>query len=316
MIAPQPPKVSVIVPAYGVAHFVGETLQSLLDQRFDDWEAVIVDDGAPDDVAGAVAPFLHDPRFRLLQTDNGGLSVARNRAIAAAHGEVIALLDGDDRYEPDYLAVMSRALLADPANGFATCDATYFGASRVGERFSAHQPQELPISLDRVLRREFNVYGAAMIRREALESVGGFDAALRSAEDFDLWIRLIGAGWRGAYVPQPLACYRRRAGSLSADTSKLLRAVIMVYANAEARLAGRPEAATAREMREDAARALACAEGEAMVLAGDERGGMRRLREGAPWLKSRKWYLMMPLLSVPGLARPVLAARARRNRRA
>lgn len=316
MPLPQPPKISVIVPAYGVAHLVGETLASLLGQSMGQWEAIIVDDGAPDDVAGAVAPFLGDQRFRLLQTDNGGLSVARNRAIAVARGELIALLDGDDGYEPDYLAAMSAAILADPAIGFATCDATYFGDSRVGERFSAHQSQALPISLDRVLRRQFNVYGAAMIRRTALDAVGGFDASLRSAEDFDLWLRLLGAGWRGAYVPQPLGRYRRRTGSLSADTTKLLRAVISVYASAEARLEGRPEAATAREMREAAMRALACAEGEAMVLAGDARAGGQRLREGTPWRGSTKWYLMMPLLSVPGLARPVLAARARRNRRA
>lgn len=312
---PTPPLVSIIVPAYGLAHIVGETLDSIIAQGFADWEAIVVDDGAPDDVEGALEAYANEPRIRLLKTDNGGLSVARNRAIAVARGEFIALLDGDDLYEPEYLERMTAAILADPGLGFVTCDATYFGASRVGRRFSQHIPQIDPISLERVLRRDFNVFITSLIRRSALRAVGGFDPALRSAEDFDLWIRLIEAGWGAAYVNAPLSRYRRRAGSLSSQTANLLRSVIHVYEKAEARLGDRPEAAVAREMRLQVARELACQEGEAMVLSGDARAGISRIVEGKPWQRSPKWYLVMPVMMVlPGLARPVLQARARINR--
>lgn len=309
------PTVSVIVPAYGVAHLVGETLDSLIAQTFDDWEAIVVDDGAPDDVEGALARFGHESRIRLIKTDNGGLSVARNRAIAVARGELIALLDGDDLYEPTYLETMSAAILADPGLGFVTCDATYFGDSRVGKRFSQHVPQIDPISLEKVLRREFNVFITSMIRRSAIDEVGGFNPELRSAEDFDLWLRIMERGWRAAYVNAPLSRYRRRAGSLSSQTQNLLRSVIRVYEMSEHRLSMRPEAAVAHEMRVKVQRDLACLEGEALVLAGRAREGMRRLIEGKPWTKSTKWYLAMPVLvAIPGVARPVLAARARFNR--
>ncbi|WP_066648767.1 MULTISPECIES: glycosyltransferase family A protein [Sphingomonas] len=310
----KPPIVSIIVPAYGLAHLVGQTIESILAQTYPHWEAIIVDDGAPDDVESAVQPYLSDVRFKLLKTDNSGLSTARNRAIAVASGTLIALLDGDDLYEPRYLELMTQAILADPGLGFVTCDATYFGASRVGERFSAHVPQVDPISLERVLRRDFNVFIASLIRREALVEAGGFDTALQSAEDFDLWIKIIERGWRAAYVNAPLSRYRRRADSMSANTARLLSAVINVYANAEIRLAGRPEAAVAREMRTSVERELAVIEGEALVLRGEARAGLKRLREGEPWRRSLKWYVAMPLLAVPGVARPLLAARVRFNR--
>ena len=78
------PRVAVIVPAYGVAHLLGEALDSLLGQTMPDWECVVIDDGAPDDVARAVAPYLADPRIRFLATDNGGVATARNRGARQA----------------------------------------------------------------------------------------------------------------------------------------------------------------------------------------------------------------------------------------
>lgn len=309
-----PPLVSIIVPAFGLAHLVGETIESIITQSISDWEAIIIDDGSPDDVAGAVQPYLADPRIRFLSTDNGGLPTARNRAIAEARAPLLALLDGDDLWERDYLAQMMAAMDADAELGFVTCDATYFGASRDGHRFSLYAPQEAPLTLDRVLRRSFNVYGGSMIRREAIDAVGGFRAELRSAEDFDLWVRILGRKWRGGYVDAPLARYRRRAQSMSRETERLLHAEIDVYTRAEADLAGRPEADTARLMREQASRELAVVQGEAMVLRGQVRAGLKRLRDGEPWRGSLKWSLAMPVLTIPGLARPLLAARERMNR--
>lgn len=316
MANPSPPAVSVIVPAYGVADLVGETLASLQSQTLTDWEAIVVDDGAPDDVAGAVAPFLSDPRIRLLQTDNGGLATARNRAIATARAPVVSLLDGDDLYEPRYLEAMLAALTADPGHGFVTCDATYFGDSRSGQRFTDYFPQTLPMTLDRVLSRQFYVFGAGMFRRDAFDSIGGFDTALRSAEDLDFWIRLLSAGWTGGYVPEPLHRYRRRSTSLSRNSAGLFRYEAEVYRKAAAALADRPEAGTAARMATLLEQRLARAEGEAMILSGDTRGGIARLAEGRMGEESLKWRLTMAVMqALPPLARPILSARARNNQR-
>lgn len=319
MEGPQPkpgagtPRVSVLLPAYGVAHMVGDALASLQAQTMPDWEAIVVDDGAPDDVAGAVRPFLADPRIRLLETDNGGLAVARNRAAAAARAPILSLLDGDDRYAPEYLATMLAAIDADERVGFVTCDAIITGLpAREGQLFSAFTSMAGPITLERVLRRQVNIFGACTIRRTAFDAVGGYDEGLRSAEDLDLWVRLLEAGWTAARVDAPLMHYYRRPDSLSADTGNLLRAVIRVYENAITRLGDRPEAAAARAMRDRTRTELAWEEGEALVRNGDVAAGLRLLRQSGAAARSARWRVAMPLMTAfPALARPFLMWRER-----
>ncbi|WP_156678801.1 glycosyltransferase family 2 protein [Sphingomonas profundi] len=309
------PAVSVIVPAYGLAHLVGETLRSLQAQRFQDWEAIVVDDGAPDDVEGALRPFRTDSRIRLLQTDNRGVATARNRAIGHARAPLIALLDGDDLYEPDYLDTMVAAIDHDARLGFVSCDATYFGeAAREGRRFSEFSPQVPPITLDRMMRREFNVFTACILRLAAFNEVGGYDGTLPAAEDFDLWLRLLEAGWQGGYVAQVLVRYRRRAESLSRQTAKMMAALARVYRAAAARLGQRPEAGVAAEMAAQIERQTAWEEGDALIRAGRVREGLRVLRAARAWQRSRRWWVAMPLmLAVPALAKPLLRGRQRWN---
>ncbi|TVV73221.1 glycosyltransferase family 2 protein [Sphingomonas solaris] len=309
------PDVSVIVPAWGLAHLVGETLVSLQAQRHANWEAIVVDDGAPDDVAGALAPFGGDPRIRLLRTDNRGVSTARNRAIGHARAPLIALLDGDDIYEPDYLSTMIGAIRADEALGFVCCDATYFGEEeRAGRRFSEFSPQRPPITLERVLRRDFNVFTACIVRLAAFDATGGYDGGLAAAEDFDLWLRMLEAGWQGGYVAQALVRYRRRAGSLSRQTTLLTRALARVYRAAERRLGDTAEGRTAAAMALRAEHRSAWEEGDALIRDGRVREGLRVLRAARAWRRSLRWSLAMPLMiALPALAGPILRGRQRRN---
>jgi len=298
------PAISVIVPAYGVAHLLPEALASLQAQDFQDWEAVVIDDGAPDDVAGAVAKFAGDSRIRLVQTDNGGVSTARNRAVAASRAPLLAMLDGDDLLEPDYLAKMIAVMDADATLGFVTCDAVYFGApEREGHRFSRYAPQAEPVTLDRVLAREFNVYIGTVVRRNAYDQVNGFDAKLGAAEDLDLWIRLLEAGWKGAYVAQPLGRYRRRPNSNSWDEARMLRYAEQVYLNSAQRLGTRPEAATSQRMLEHIRRKLRWIEGESLIRAGRPREGVALLSDAHADQRSLRWRLAMPLMRrMPWLA--------------
>ena len=305
----EPPLISVLVPAYGVAHLLGEALRSLQAQTVDAWEAIVVDDGAPDDVAGALVPFAGDPRIRFLKTDNGGLATARNRAAAIARAPLIALLDGDDAYEPDYVEAMLAAFGRDPDVGFLSCDARFFGlADREGQLFSAFHPQAGAVTLARVLARDVNIFVGCTIRRDAFVAVGGFDGALRSVEDLDLWIRLLAAGHRGGILPRPLVRYRRRPGSLSSDRRAMSATARVVYGKAMTALAGRPELAVATRMAMllDAERSWL--EGEAMILAGEARRGLALL--SGIERRSLRWRLAMPVMRlVPGLARPLLRMR-------
>jgi hypothetical protein len=296
----------VIVPAYGVADFLGEALSSVRAQSFADWEVVVVDDGDTSRAASAFAPFRRDPRMRLLQTDNAGLPAARNRAVAAARADVIALLDGDDLYEPDYLARMLQALEEDPALGFVACDAQLFGAGvRRPRLYSKACPIQGPVTLERVLTRQVNIFVAAVVRRSALESAGGFDARLRAAEDLDLWVRLLALGWRGAVVAAPLARYRRRKGSMSSNVRTLLTGCCAVYAKAAAMLAGRPEAATAQAVGLRYAQQLAWAEGEALITEGSISAGLTLLKDAGA--RSWRWRQAIAIMRrAPWAAAPLL----------
>ncbi len=310
------PAVSVVVPAWGAAHLVGEALASLQAQDFTDWEAIVVDDGAPDDVSGAVAPFAQaDPRIRFVATPHGGVSAARNHAIAAARAPLIALLDGDDVYREGYLSKMVAAIRADPALGLVTCDAVFTGQlAREGRRFSEYLPQDGEPTLDAVIARRVNIFIACVIRRDALDAAGGFDETLPSSEDLDLWIRILETGRRAAIVAEPLVTYRRRPGSLSSATLKLRRDTMRMYEQAAVRLAGRPEAATAAAMAERMRDEAGWVEGEDLVIAGHVAAGMDMLREAHAERRSPRWQTMMRVFgALPAIARPVLAWRRRRE---
>jgi glycosyltransferase involved in cell wall biosynthesis len=309
------PSVSVIIPAWGVAHLVGEALASLQAQGFTDWEAIVVDDDAPDDVAGAVAPFTAtDPRIRFLPTPHGGVSAARNHAIAAARAPLVTLLDGDDVLWPDYLERMVVAISATPDLGFVSCDALYHGQpSREGRRFSEFHSQADEPTLGAVLERRFNVFIAVIMRREAIAALGGFDETLATNEDLDLWLRMLEAGWRAGYLAEPLATYRRRPGSLSSATLRLSRDGVEVYERAARRLAGRPERATALLMTERSRKIAAWAEGEKLVLAGQIEAGLSLLRRAHAGQRSPRWRVVMGLFrAMPSLSRPLLSWRRRR----
>lgn len=303
-----PPTVAVIVPAWGAGDYLGETLASLQRQTRGDWEAIVIDDGDTARVAAAVAPFADDPRVRLLATDNEGPSAARNRGIAASAAPFVSMLDGDDRYREDYLELMIPELARDPQLGFVTCDAIMFGnPAFAGKLFSSLQLQTGPITLERVIRREFNVVGGSMVRREVLEAVGGYDETLRSAEDLDLWIRILEGGWRAAKVDAPLVQYRRRAGSLSSTSLSMARWDCENFRRAVARLEGKPEQAAAREMLVVAENQLRIEQGIAAIVEGRRREGLRLLRGSDVARSSIKWRLAMAAFRLfPPLAGPVL----------
>ena len=312
-------RVAVIVPAYGVAHLLGEALDSLQAQTFAAWECVVIDDGARDDVAGAVAAYLADPRIRFLATDNRGVSAARNRAVAASSAPYVALLDGDDLYRPDYLARTVAVLDADPQARLATCNARIFGAVP-RERLCFDRKQGTGDgttgSLGDVLGRDFGVYIGTTFRRADFEHLGGFDEGMTHAEDFDLWVRLLLLGGHARYVDAVLGEYRVRPSSASASAAKMIRGNLRVYEKALAQLGEGPEAGIAHRMIAENHAELAFEEAVAQVADGDVARGLpalraaRRGRGGAVWTAA---FLLWGI--APGLAPARLRRRRRNNSR-
>lgn len=314
-----PARVAVIVPAYGVAHLVGQALESLQAQTMPDWECVVVDDGAPDDVAAAVAPFLGDSRIRLLETDNAGVSTARNRAIAQSAAPLVALLDGDDMLRPDYLARTCPVLEADPQVRLVTVNARIFGAvphERLCFTDKQGSGDGVRGSLADVLDRSFGVYIGSTFRRADFDAVGGFDPNMTHAEDFDLWVRLMLLGGHAHYIDEVLADYRVRSASASAAELKMLKGNIRTFEKAlDALPADAPEADVARDMIAENTRQLRFALAIDRIIDGESEALADMKASAGPEL-GPAWRFYFALWSaIPALAAPMLAFRRRRNAR-
>lgn len=224
------PAVSVIIPAYNVAPFIAETLDSVFAQTYGDFEVILINDGSTDETAERIAPFRD--RIVYLEQKNSGVMAARNAGLRAARGRYIALLDSDDLWQPRFLEVLVGMLEADSALDTAFPNAWYFGSPNFdGKLHQDVMPVAEPVTFDRVLRRECQIFGLLVFRRELVDRLGGYDESLQGqgAEDFELWLRMLKAGCRFKFTTEPLAKYRWRHNSLSNTGVSLLSCLVSVY---------------------------------------------------------------------------------------
>lgn len=223
------PTISVIIPAYDVAPYIAETLDSVFAQTFKQFEVVIVNDGSPDTVnlERALAPYLE--RIRYIRQEHSGASSARNRAVHEAHGEFLAFLDGDDLWMPDYLEKQLSFLRSNDYD-LAYADALLFGDSPLaGKTFMQTSPSHGPVTFESLIRYECNIITSGVVaRRQKVIEAGLFDESLRNAHDFDLWMRMVRAGSRLGYQREVLLQYRCRTDSLSGDVMHRLSTEMFV----------------------------------------------------------------------------------------
>jgi glycosyltransferase involved in cell wall biosynthesis len=214
------PKVSAIIPAYNYAEYLSKAIDSVLSQTFVDYEVIVVDDGSTDNTAGIVAKY--GERVRYIYQKNAGLSTARNTGIEAARGEYVAFLDADDAWLPDYLE-KTVAKIGQLSPDFAI----------VASRNSFIDPQGTPLKLKRlapeidmevlchdIVFRSCFFPSAVVARRKALEACGGFNSALRSSEDRDMWIR-IAARYRVFLQRERLVLIRRHSSNMSRNADRM-----------------------------------------------------------------------------------------------
>jgi glycosyltransferase involved in cell wall biosynthesis len=220
-IEPGPaPTFSVIVAAYNVADVIGDALESIQGQTVAPLEVIVCDDGSTDDLARAVKPYRDV--IVLLRRQNGGEAAAKNTAAAAATGDFVAILDADDVYFPNRLEALSALAQARPDLDILTTDGFLSVGDRIIRRnYDRSWNFEAADQRRAILERNF-IFGLAAVRRDRLLQHGGFDEAIRWTTDWDLWLRLILAGARAGCVPEPLALYRLRETSLTAQRRDLL----------------------------------------------------------------------------------------------
>lgn len=292
------PAVSVIVTAYNVAEYVGEALQSVFAQTFDDFEVIVVDDGSPDVVRleQALRPFRD--RITCIRQPNRGASAARNTGIRAAAAPLVAILDGDDVWEPGYLAAQVAAFERDRSLDLAFANALFFGeGSLVGRDCMSLSPVEGEMTFERVVAQQTNVIGFVVARREILLRAGLFDESLASSEDFELWARILKIGGRVGWTREVLARYRRHAGSLSSDPEAIYRTAVQVYDKFAARPDLTPrERAAVLAQRERFQADLRFTEGKKAFFRGDVATAIARMTTANAVYRSRKIAATLVLL--------------------
>jgi len=222
------PRVSVVIPAYNHARFIGETLESVLQQTFKDYEIIVVNDGSPDDTAEVLRPYRDRKQIVYIEQANAGQAAARNRGIREASGEYIALLDDDDCWPPNKLEWQVERLGADPTICLIAGDSRDAWATVLREQFTDPFPARTPTLESLFTGNPIYSPGQTLIRREALAACGGFREDIWGADDWDLYIRMCKTG-RLVLHSRPALFYRRHAGNASRNMVRLLRNVFKVF---------------------------------------------------------------------------------------
>jgi glycosyltransferase involved in cell wall biosynthesis len=218
------PLVSVIIPVYNGVTFLSEALTSVLQQTYQNFEAIVVDDGSRDGSHALAQKFAdEDCRIKVLCQSNGGTQAARNTALHHASGEWIALLDQDDVWLPRKLESQITLLKASPyANLLFTNYINWDGLNDLGPRYTKrHKFPEGNVDTNLV---RWCLFGAStvMIRRATAEELGGFDPKFHLSGDWDLWLRLAEKGLLAKGVWEPQARYRIWSGNESRRTLDML----------------------------------------------------------------------------------------------
>jgi glycosyltransferase involved in cell wall biosynthesis len=209
-------RLTVLMSVYNGQQYLGQAIESILNQTFRDFEFLIIDDGSTDQSASIVQKFADlDPRIRVIQqAQNIGLTKALNLGIREAAGEYIARQDCDDISYPDRLQKALTALDAHPNLAFVTSSFHLIDAEG---RTSGTLTHDQDADLNRwnmLFSNAISAHSAVTFRKNLVLKVGGYDESLRYAQDYDLWLRLMEDHEIYSY-PEPLAALRYHAANLS-----------------------------------------------------------------------------------------------------
>jgi glycosyltransferase involved in cell wall biosynthesis len=224
------PSISLVIPTYNRAHYLGETIDSVLSQQFQDFELIVVDDGSTDATQEVVSRY--GPRVRFLRQENRGPSSARNLGVFYSRGDWISFQDSDDLSLPNHLETLYSCVKQRPGLGMVFANGVYLGGPVHGREtiIPATKSRRLAqrgVRLRDVFDKSIVRLQAALVSKRCYREIGGHDETLRISEDLDLAFRLI-ARYPVAYLDQVVFAYRRHPGNTSANQELRLRENIRV----------------------------------------------------------------------------------------
>ena len=269
------PVVSVVIPCYRQAHFLPHAIESVLAQTYPHFEVIVVDDGSPDDTWAVASRYAG---VRCVRQRNRGLSAARNAGLAASIGSYVVFLDADDRLTRDALAMGVREMAAHPDCALIAGDCNLINEhgspvlSPMGPRVTRDHYREL-------LKNNFIWCPAnVMYRRTVFRDVGHFDTSLRSAEDYDMYLR-IARRFPIRTHAGIVAEYRFHRLAMSRNSGRMLRFSVRVLR------------AQRKYVRGDRDLEAACESG---IQAYQTFYGIPLIRQIAENLRGRRWRQVVP----------------------
>lgn len=208
--------ISVIIPVFNAAKYISETLESVLNQTFKDFEIVCIDDGSTDNSLEIIEKYkLKDSRIKVISQKNSGVVIARNRAIEIAEGDYIFPLDSDDLIDRTLLE-KEYAAIESGKGDVITCRVQVFG--RESQELFLPRPSKMNMSCDNCL------VNAALFRKDLFIKSGGYDPDFSSGlEDYDLWLNLLFRhGARFYRIPEVLFFYRFKPSDESRNEQQII----------------------------------------------------------------------------------------------
>jgi GT2 family glycosyltransferase len=217
----RPPAVSVLLPAKNAACTLERAVESIRAQSFRDWELIAVEDASADDTPTLLAALAaREPRLRIVRGEGEGVVAALRRGLAACEGPLVARMDADDESLPRRLEASVAALGSDPELAAVGTQVEIFREDRpVSPNMESYARWLNSLTTSERLRRERFVesplcHPSSTIRRSALEEVGGYEDG-ELPEDYELWLKLVEAGWTLRCIPEVLFRWRDHGGRLT-----------------------------------------------------------------------------------------------------
>lgn len=232
-----PMGVSVVIPAYNAARFLPEAIASVRAQTRPVAEIIVVDDGSADNTQQVIESLGEGITY--LRQSNAGVSATRNRGMALAQGEYIAFLDADDRWLPNKIEKQLAIFHAHPDVALVATDrsdvgpqdqlllASLFERQSILDEFTRLAGNPIPQGFRRIVEVNFLPTSSVVVRKAALDEVGGFATDIRYGEDMELWAR-IAAKYQIVCLPEVLVHYRLHDTNATQATERLLSDMVRV----------------------------------------------------------------------------------------
>ncbi|MDA7738812.1 glycosyltransferase [Amylibacter sp.] len=217
------PLISIIIPTYNHSRYLGRALQSIYDQTYGNWEAIIVDNHSTDDTSDVVKKF-DDPRVSYFKIHNNGIIAAsRNMGINAAKGNWLAFLDSDDWWSANKLEICSKYIDDNLDLIHHDLDLVYDQPSFFRRHVTCSRQLEAPVLKDLLTKGNAIVNSSVIVRRKLLTKIGGIseDKNMVASEDYNTWLKIAALTDRFRYLPKSLGCYQVHSNGISQqDMSK------------------------------------------------------------------------------------------------